>query len=103
MSRSDLPITAVDQVARDKAQQALEEISGHEKLCAERYDNINETMKVIKSILGWAGGSLFAILIATLGWMISQQIQSGDRARQISEDRIELLQKQVAKQPAPQR
>lgn len=82
----------VDQVARDKAQKALDNIEGHEDLCAERYTNINDTLKTIKSILGWAGAAIFSVMAGTLGWLVAQQIGQNDSDKQMLRAQIDLLQ-----------
>lgn len=90
----------VDQVARDDAAKALDNIEGHERLCAERYGNINDTLKTIKSILGWAGGTIFTMLLATLGWLIVQQVSRNDDDKDLLRAQIESLARQVPAQPA---
>lgn len=92
-----LPVTAfVDQVARDDARTALDNIEGHEQLCAERYLNINETLKTIKSILAWAGTTIFGMLLATLGWLVVQSIDRNDGDKAVLRAQLELLQRQAA-------
>jgi len=86
-------VSAVDTIARQDARQALNEIESHEDLCAERYGNINDTLRTIKSILGWAGGTIFMMLIGVLGWLISQQVGRNDSDRAVLEAKIELLQR----------
>lgn len=92
----------VDQVARDKANQAaadaekaLERMEGHEDLCAMRYGNINDTLTTIKHILGWAGTTIFGLLVATLGWLIVQQIDRSNDDTAVLHAQIELLKQQV--------
>jgi hypothetical protein len=85
----------VDQVARDKAQKAVDDLSGHEDLCAERYKNINDTLKTIKSILAWAGTTIFGLLIATLGWLVIQQVSRNDDDKTLLKAQVELLQQQM--------
>jgi hypothetical protein len=85
----------VDQVARDKAQKANDELEGHENLCAERYKNINDTLKTIKSILAWAGTTIFGLLMVTLGWLVVQQVNRNDDDRTLLKAQIELLQQQM--------
>jgi hypothetical protein len=90
----------VDQVARDKAQKALDNISGHEDLCAERYDNINDTLKTIKQILGWAGGTIFTMLLATLSWLLVQQVSHNDDDKQMLRDQVQMLQSEQMRSAA---
>lgn len=91
----------VDQVARDKAaaaqadaQRALDEMSSHENLCAERYGNINSALRTIKNILGWAGSTIFGLLTVTLGWLIVQQVNHNDSDKDLLRAQIEMLQRQ---------
>lgn len=92
----------VDQVARNsagtadaKAQRALDEIAGHEDLCALRYGNIDETLKRIIRILGWAGTTVFALLISTLGWLIVQQVDHNDTDKAKLSTQVQVLQQQL--------
>lgn len=89
----------VDQVARDKATKAADDIEGHEALCAERYKNINDTLGTIKRILAWAGTTIFGLLVGTLGWLVVQQVNRNDNDKELLRAQIELLQQQVPAQP----
>lgn len=88
--------TAVDAVARARADEAHSKIEGHEELCAERYKNINDTLGTIKSILGWAGGSIFAVLVAMLGWLSVQEINRISDDKQMLQAQLEVLQQHHA-------
>lgn len=82
----------VDAVARARADEAHTKIDGHEELCAERYKNIHETLGTMKTILGWAGGSIFSLLVATLGWLVVQQVSRNDDDKAMLRAQVEMLQ-----------
>jgi len=72
------------------------DIVAHEKLCAERYGNINDSIREIKGFLKWVGGSAFLIIIGLLGWSLKQQVNANDAAvRAVADTRIELLEQQI--------
>lgn len=67
---------SIEQVAYDAlnlAKQNERDIDRHEKICAERYEGINETMREIKSLIKSAIGWGVSILLALLGFLLIQQ------------------------------
>lgn len=57
----------IDQEARDMAQAAKNAINTHELVCAQRWASTMQTMKEIKAILAWGGGTLIIVLLAAVG------------------------------------
>ena len=86
------------QAAYSLSQKNERDISAHEDLCAERYGNINLSIREIKGILKWAGTTAFAIIISLLGWSISQQMSANALAASASQIKIEMLQRQITEQ-----
>lgn len=82
-----------------RADEAHSKIDGHEALCAERYENIHETLGTMKKILGWAGGSMFTLLFATLGWLIAQQVSQNNADKATLRAQIEVLERAAATTP----
>lgn len=58
--------------ARREADKANASISGHEKLCAERYSAINASLGMILAILKWGGVALITVL-GTVAWAYLRQ------------------------------
>lgn len=85
----------IDAVARGRADEAHTKIDGHEQLCAERYQNIHDTLGTMKTILGWAGGSIFSLLVATLGWLVVQQVNQNTDDKAVLRAQVEMLQRQA--------
>lgn len=77
-------MSAVDQQARDAADDAMNRIDKHEAVCAERYRNLETSLAAgsarmgridkgiegIASILKWGGATLVTTLIAAIGGLI---------------------------------
>lgn len=64
----------VDYEARGMAQQALDKIEGHEKLCTERWDNVKNVLKGINNRLWW----IIATVVAGQGAIILFLLNSGN-------------------------
>ena len=109
--------------ALNLAKQVARDQEGHEDICAERYGNIHKAMEGIKTdaaaamtkietsvdkqfgeikgILKWAGGALFSVIIALLGFLATQQFNANDQARKQAEAKIDLLERQLLQQARP--
>lgn len=81
--------------ALNLAKQAVRDIESHEDICAERYAGIHDKIREIKSLIGWAGGSAFGIIIAVLGFLAIQMISANDQARHDQQTKIDMLQQQL--------
>lgn len=103
---------AVAYEALNLGKQNSRDIEQHEDICAERYRNINNSMTKIetsvdkqfgeiKDILKWAGGALFSVIIALLGFLATQQFNANDQARKQAEAKIDLLERQLLPQVRP--
>jgi len=91
-------VTDVASVAYDAlnlARQVERDIESHEELCAERYAGIHEKIHEIKSLIGWAGGVAFSIIVAVLGFLAVQMLSANDQARRDQQTKIDLLQQQL--------
>jgi len=99
------------------AREAKQEIDGHEKICAERYDNINKQIAEIKSgmaaqfaevksdvaakfgevkkILAWAGVTMLAIIVGALSWSLQQQWAAQKSENERAAMQISLLRSQL--------
>jgi hypothetical protein len=87
---------AVDQIARDKAQKALDEIGSHEKLCAERYDNIHDKLGLVLKVLGWGGATIMTVLLG----IAARSMTVNDDQSAVLKAKVELLEQQVHGPPA---
>jgi len=74
------------------ARQANRDIEKHEDICAERYDGINKTMDEIKSILKWAGGFGFTVIITLLGFLAHAQFDANEAAMKALAAKVEAQQ-----------
>ena len=61
--------TAWDQTARKRADEAMEAINTHEKVCAIRWKTAMDTMGEIKRILAWATVSLLSCMIGLIAFL----------------------------------
>lgn len=89
---------AVDQVARDKAQEALSQIGAHEDLCAQRYDNIHDKLGLVLKVLGWGGGTIMTVLLGIAAR--SMTLNSGPTDAAYFKAKAEILEQQQARPPA---
>lgn len=85
---------AVAYEARNLAESAHEKIDGHEKLCAERYGNINSNLSMLFKIIGWGGSTTLLLLLALLGWLGNRVVDSIDASNQQLRDQIEAVRTQ---------
>ena len=92
----------------EKATEALERMNSHERLCGERYLNINASIRRIEGWLKWGGGvaftlsaAAFTLIIALLGWSLRQQYESALQDRAASAAKITALEQQLAAKQAP--
>ena len=100
--------------AIDLAKEAKLEILSHEKICAERYANINQTLTDLKNetlpdmkaaidekfnmiwkIIAWAGGAAFLIIMGLLSYLAKTQFEVITQQQRIAN------QPQVIQQAAP--
>lgn len=91
-------VAAIANQALKLAEQNENDIESHEKLCAERYGNINNSIREIKDILKWAGGAAFAIILGLLSFLATNTFQANDAARKAAEAKIETLERQIRQQ-----
>lgn len=63
----------VANAAKSTADQATQKIVDHEKLCADRYNNITSSIARLEGIIKWAGVTGFGIIMTALGWLAVQQ------------------------------
>jgi spore coat polysaccharide biosynthesis predicted glycosyltransferase SpsG len=70
--------TAIE--AKELAKSAQVRILSHEELCAERYENIKASISDLKSIIKWAGTTMFGIIMLMLGWL-AVQLYENNQAR----------------------
>ena len=91
---------SVAQEALSKAESAQAQLVAHEQLCAERYANINDKLSTIVRVLAWAGGTLFMLIIAVLGWSMWQQISAASAEQESLRETIRALQVQAQLQAA---
>lgn len=87
--------SAVARQALTRADSAHAEIEKHEEVCAERYGNIKQEIGEIKTILKWAGSTLFLLIIGALAWSIRMQISSAYAEAQALRTQLEVLQRQL--------
>lgn len=73
---SEETVAGVAYEARNRAEAAHDKMDAHERLCAERYQNINNSMSDLKTGLKWLAGLLLSVLIAVSGWSLTQQATS---------------------------
>jgi hypothetical protein len=76
------------------ANAAKNDLTGHEDLCAERYLNINNSIRDIKRVIWWVGTTLILLIVAALGWSLKQQIAANDAQREALETKVEMLERQ---------
>lgn len=76
-------IAGVAYEARNRAEAAHDKIDGHERLCAERYQNINKSMDDLKTGLKWLTALLLSVLIAVSGWSLTQQVSSVNQKQEL--------------------
>jgi hypothetical protein len=81
----------IDHTARADAQRALDNIAGHEDLCAERYRNIHELGSLMK-LLGWGGSLVATTIIGLIGYLSVSLINANDHDKEILRAQVELLQ-----------
>jgi hypothetical protein len=58
--------------AKAKADLAEQRVTGHEELCAERYENIKQSISDVRNIIKWAGATLTVSILSVLGVLIAQ-------------------------------
>lgn len=87
------------QQALNRAESAHQLLAAHELLCAERYGNINDKLNTIVRVLAWAGGTLFMLILAVLGWSMSQQISAAAVEQESLRETIRALQIQTQALP----
>lgn len=81
--------------ALNLSKQNTRDIEAHEDLCAERYNNINNSIGEIKSILKWAGTTGFLIIIGLLGFLAKTTWEAKEQAQEAAATKIEMLQTQL--------
>ena len=82
---------SLDEV-RQQSNENRNALETHERVCAERYANINSAIADIKGILKWAGTTLFGLIVATLAWSVSQQFAANESQKAALAAKIELLE-----------
>jgi hypothetical protein len=92
-------VSVIDQLARDRAQKALEEISAHEQLCIERYDGIKDKIGLVLKVLGFGGGTMMTIL---LGMAAHSWTASNDQQAYLNAKVDMLLERQQQQAHAPE-
>lgn len=70
----DIATVAYD--ARNKANAAHDKMEAHERLCAERYLNINNSITDLKTIIKWTCTLMISLIIGALGWSLTQQVDT---------------------------
>lgn len=67
-------VSAVAVAAKAKADLADQRVSGHEELCAERYNNIKLSISDVQNIIKWAAATITLSILGVLGWLTVQQL-----------------------------
>jgi hypothetical protein len=83
---------SVSEDAKELALQAQAAINAHEQVCAERYAHIHASISRIEGVMKWVGGVIITLILAVLGWSLTQQYNANEAQKRALEDRIELLQ-----------
>jgi cytoskeletal protein RodZ len=95
----------VDQVARDKAGDAVHDIrnfravtEGEFRLIHNKIDTThtetNGKIDKLESGLKWAGGLVVSLILSVLGWAVLQQINANEAQKKDMAQQIQLLQSQ---------
>lgn len=84
----------IDHVAREKAQRALDQLDGHENLCAERYSNIHTRLGNIVKLLGFGGATLATVVISIIGYLSVKLIDVNDSDKAVLRAKVEILEAQ---------
>lgn len=93
---------AIDQTARDIANQAKAELDSHESQCVLRYDGINAKLALIINVLGWGGGGLVAVLLSVVGFLGAMEIRASGDTNKALQSQIILMSQRMVATPAPQ-
>lgn len=94
-----------DQVARDKANDAVHQLRNHitvtdiklqnlEKKIDSHHEDQNGKLERLESILKWAGGLIVMLFLSTLTWSLAQQYNANESSKQEMSQQIELLKQQ---------
>ncbi len=98
----------VDQVARDRAAEAVHGLNNHATVTEIKLNNLSDKFDRMENILKWVGGLLVTMFLSTLAWSLSQQYLSNETAKRDLQAQIALLKEQqqlsrssAAQTPAP--
>lgn len=88
-------VSEVAYQARNRADQALRDITKHEEICAERYAEIRASVKEVKGWITWGGSLALTIVIGLLAFLASAQFKANDEDRRAQQTRIDQLERQL--------
>lgn len=98
-------IASVAYEARNRADAAHDKMDSHERLCAERYMNINKSIDDLKTGLKWLAGLLLSVLIAVSGWSLTQQVSTVNQKQELfNQQLVRMVERETrrqAEQPPP--
>lgn len=95
----------VDQVARDKANEAVHDLRNHIAVTEIRLTNIDKKIdqhhidltkahEELKGFLRWAGGLIVSLFLAVMAWSLTQQYNANETAKTDMAQQIQLLKDQ---------
>lgn len=87
---------SVAQEARSIARAVEQKLEDREQLHDERNAALTESVKEIKQILTWVGGTMISMILAVLAWSLLQQYNANAAQQQALHDQIVELQRAPA-------
>lgn len=95
-----MPDQFIAQEARAIALAVEQKLDEREKLHEERNASLVASVKEIKSILTWVGGTMISMILAVLAWSLIQQYNANDAQQKALQEQIVALQHAPAPAPA---
>lgn len=89
-----MPDQLVAQEARSIALAVEQKLDEREKLHDERNAAIIQSIKEIKSILTWVGGTMITMILSVLAWSLLQQYNANEAQQRALQEQVYTLQHQ---------